>query len=181
MLKRCTMLFFLLLLTGCSLGPKDNPCKDQIPIPPIPKSDVLSYLSSKIGEPEFRTSQDGKVFCAYSPAYAEKKGNQIKYYMNVSCIEVDSKLKKGAGGFSEVVLIIEQKGDRYRIISHFLPSLSNYMEDLAKIQFSEKSNCGSANSKEPVDDRADRQAMERGEEIIKQVKQYYHTQQEPTQ
>jgi hypothetical protein len=180
MLKPYIVLFFSLLLTGCSLGLKGNPCKDQIAIPPIPKSDILSYLSSKIGEPEFRTSQDGKVFCAYSAVYAEKKGNQIKYYMNVSCIEVDSKLKKGSGGFSEVVLTIEQQGDRYRIVSHFLPDLPNYMEDLEEIQFSEKSNCGSANLEESVDDRADREAMERGEEIIEQVKQYYHTQKEPT-
>jgi hypothetical protein len=178
--KRCVVLFFSLLLTGCSLGSKDNPCKDQIPIPPIPKSDVLSYLSSKIGEPEIGLSRGGKMFCAYSPVYAEKKGNQIKYYMDITCLEVDSKLKKGSGGRSPVILTIEQKGDRYRIVSHFVPSDSNYMDDLEEIQFSEKGNCGSANSEESVDDRADREAMERGEEIIEQVKQYYHTQKEPT-
>jgi hypothetical protein len=164
MLKRYIALFFSILLTGCSVGPKDNPCKDQIPIPPIPRSSILSYLNSKIGETEFKPDQGGKTFCSYEPIYAEKKGNQIKYYINVGCSEVDAELKEGTGGTIEVLLTIEQKGDQYHIVSHFVPGLATYMEDVKKYFPLEKMNCGLANSEDSVDI---------GKEILDQAKQYF--------
>jgi hypothetical protein len=58
MFKPLIVSLTLCVLIGCS-----DPCKDQVPIPPIPESDILSYLSANIIQP----SLGGKVFCSYDP------------------------------------------------------------------------------------------------------------------
>jgi hypothetical protein len=160
---------FITLLSFCWLIGCSDPCKGQVPIPPILESDILSYLSTNIIQPSF----GGKVFSSYDPLYVEKKGNQFKYYMDILCKEVSPGLTLWTAESTFAILTIEQKGDQYRIVSHFTPDVATYMEDMRKYFPREKNVCYSRNKPAGYKNKSGSQ-MEK--EIIDQAKLYYQQQ-----